>query len=116
MTIYTDSLSNIKKYKNDYYTIAVSPTLPHHIQNNIDAWFIDLAPSRLLNDMLEKESIDFKEFSNLYKKEMNNKFSKSKIKWIKEYSKNNDLVILCFEDESTNKCHRHILKEIIENC
>lgn len=114
MTIYTDSLSNIKKYKEDYYKVAVSSTLSYNIQNKLDAWFIDLAPSKLLDEKLDRGLINWNEFSDLYKQEMNNTFSKSKIKWIKEYSKNKDIVILCFEEESISKCHRHILKEMIE--
>jgi len=114
MTIYTDSLSNIKRYKDDYFTVAVSSTLSFDIQSKLDAWFIDLAPSKSLGEKLDKGLINWNEFCDLYKQEMNNTFSKSKIKWIREYSNYKDIVILCFEEESMPKCHRHVLKEIIE--
>jgi len=46
---------------------------------------------------------------------MSNLHAKSKIKWIKDYSKNKDIVLLCYENESDPKCHRHILKKLIED-
>ncbi|MGI0000638.1 MAG: DUF488 family protein, N3 subclade [Nitrososphaeraceae archaeon] len=33
---------------------------------------------------------------------------------MKDYSRRNDVVLLCYEPENLNTCHRHILKQIIE--
>ena len=55
VTVYTDSLSNLKNYKNDFYKIAVSTFLSYSLQTKIDAWFDDVAPSRSLFDMFEQE-------------------------------------------------------------
>ena len=68
----------------------------------------------LLFDKLEQKKITWDEFFALYCKEMVTVPAKSKIKWIKDYSKNNDVVLLCYEDESDPRCHRHILKKLIE--
>lgn len=114
MTVYTDSLSNLKNYRNDFFKIAVTTYLSYHIQNKIDAWFDDLAPSRSLFDMFEQEKIDWDKFIILYGREMDTFVAKSKIKWIRDFSKNNDVVLLCHENESDPKCHRHILKRLIE--
>jgi uncharacterized protein YeaO (DUF488 family) len=114
MTVYTDSLSHIKRYENDYYKIAVTVTLSYNLQSKIDAWFHEVSPSRYLSDMLEQKKILWDEFVILYHKEMSTFQAKSKIKWIKDYSKHNDIVLLCYENESDPKCHRHLLKKLIE--
>ncbi len=115
MTIYTDSLSNLKNYKNDFYKIAVATYLSYPLQNKMDAWFNDVAPSRSLFDRFEQEKITWDEFVTLYHDEMGTFLAKSKIKWIKDFSKNNDVVLLCYEKESDPKCHRYALKTLIEN-
>ena len=115
MTVYTDSLSNLKDYKNDFYKIAVTTFLSYPLQTKIDAWFNDVSPSRLLFGKLEQKIITWDEFVTLYLKEMVGLHAKSKIKWIRDYSKNNDVVLLCYEDESDPRCHRHILKKLIED-
>ena len=115
MTVYTDSLSNLKNYRNDFYRIAVTTFLSYSIQTKIDAWFNDVSPSRLLFDKLEQKKITWDEFVALYCEEMVGLHAKSKIKWIRDYSKNNDVVLLCYEDESDPRCHRHILKKLIEH-
>ena len=116
MTIYTDSLSNLNKYRNDdFYKIAVTPNLSYQFQNKIDAWFNEVSPSRPLFESFEQKKISWDDFVDAYCKEMNNLYAKSKFKWIKDYSKNKDIVLLCYEDESDPKCHRHILKKLIED-
>ena len=114
MTVYTDSLSHLKRYETDFYKIAVSVTLSYNLQSKIDAWFHEVSPSRSLSDMLEQKKISWDEFVILYYKEMSTFQAKSKIKWIKDYSKRNDIVLLCYENESDPKCHRHLLKKLIE--
>ena len=114
MTIFTDSLTNLSRYKNDYYRIAVSSTLPFELQHKMDAWFYDLSPSKSLADKFEREELDISEYTDLYQKEMHAIPAISNIKWIKDYSRKNDVVLLCYEPENINKCHRHILKQIIE--
>jgi uncharacterized protein YeaO (DUF488 family) len=115
VTIYTDSYSNLLRYKDDFYRIAVSSTLPFKLQHKMDAWFYDLSPSKDLTDKLEREELNINEYSDLYLKEMNAMPAISNIKWIKDYSRRNDVVLLCYEPENINKCHRHILKKIIES-
>jgi uncharacterized protein YeaO (DUF488 family) len=115
VTVYTDSLLNLKNYKNDFYKIAVTPYLSYSLQNKIDLWMNDVAPSRSLFDKFEQEKITLEEFISLYCNEMNVSHSKSKIKWIRDFSKNNDVVLLCYESESDPRCHRYILKKLIED-
>ena len=114
MTIYTDSLTNLSRYNSDFYRIAVSPTLPIELQHKMDAWFYELSPSKSLTEKFEREELDIREYTELYQKEMNTSQSISNIKWIKDYSRRIDVVLLCYEPENINKCHRHILKQIIE--
>lgn len=80
----------------------------------MDAWFYDLSPSKSLTDKFEREELGIEEYTDLYQKEMNALPAISNIKWIKDYSKRNDVVLLCYEPENINKCHRHTLKQIIE--
>ncbi len=114
MTIYTDSLTNLPRYKSDFYRIAVSSTLPYELQHKIDAWFYELSPSKSLTEKLERGELSMNEYTELYQKEMSTSQSISNIKWIKDYSRRIDVVLLCYEPENSNKCHRHILKQIIE--
>ncbi|MDF0680499.1 MAG: DUF488 family protein [Candidatus Nitrosocosmicus sp.] len=115
MTLYTDSFTNLSRYKSDYFRIAVSATLPFELQHKMDAWFYDLSPSKSLTDKFERDELDINEYTVLYQKEMNATPAISNIKWIKDYSRRNDVVLLCYEPENMNKCHRHILKQLIEN-
>jgi len=114
VTIYTDSLTNLSRYKNDFYRIAVSSTLPFELQHKMDAWFYELSPSKSLTEKFEREELSINEYTALYQKEMNASQAISNIKWIKDYSRKNDVVLLCYEPENLNNCHRHILKQIIE--
>lgn len=114
MTIYTDSISNLKNYAKDFYRIAVSTSLPYSIQNKLDAWFYELSPSKSIIDKYEQGQITWDQFTDMYYKEMDNAQAKSRIAWIKDFSKRNDVVILCHEKESDSKCHRHVLKTLIE--
>ncbi|HKX97299.1 MAG TPA: DUF488 family protein [Candidatus Nitrosocosmicus sp.] len=114
MTIYTDSLTNLSRYKNDFYRIAVCSTLPFELQHKMDAWFYELSPSKSLTDRFERGELDINKYTDLYQKEMNAITAISNIKWIKDYSRRNDVVLLCYEPENINTCHRHILKQIIE--
>jgi uncharacterized protein YeaO (DUF488 family) len=116
MAIYTDSLSNSERYKNDFYKIAVTPYLSYHLQNRVDAWFNDVSPSGLIFDEFEQEKVTWEKFIILYRKEMDGSHAKSKIKWIKDFSKKNDVVLLCYENESNPHCHRYVLKRLIEEC
>lgn len=115
MTLYTDSLSNLQLYRTDFYRIAVSSSLPFKLQFKVDAWFNELSPSKKLSERFERVEMTLKEFFECYSIEMRNPASKGKILWIKEYSKKSDVVLLCYEPESDNNCHRHVLKTIIEN-
>jgi uncharacterized protein YeaO (DUF488 family) len=114
VTIYTDSLTNLSRYKSDYYRIAVSSTLPFELQHKMDAWFYELSPSKTLTEKFEREELKIGEYMDLYQKEMNTSQAISNMKWIKDYSRKNDVVLLCYEPEHINKCHRHVLKQIIE--
>ena len=115
MTVYTDSLLNLKNYRNDFYKIAVTGSLSYDLQSKVDAWFHDVSPSKSLSDMYEQKKIPWHKFEILYCKEMSAFHAQSKIKWIKDFSKHNDIVLLCYENESDPKCHRHVLKKLIEN-
>jgi len=114
MTVYTDSLSNLRNYREDYYKIAVTTFLSYPLQTKVDAWFNEVAPSRQLSEKIEKKEITWDEFAASYHIEMVTVAAQSKIKWIKDFSKNKDVVLLCHEDEADPRCHRHILKKIIE--
>ncbi|MBA3750286.1 MAG: DUF488 family protein [Nitrosopumilus sp.] len=116
MTIYTDSLSNLKNYRIDFYKVAVTTYLSYSLQNKIDIWMNDVAPSRSLFDKFEQEKITWEDFISLYCDEMDTSHSKSKIKWIRDFSKHNDVVLLCYESEYDPRCHRYTLKKIIEDC
>jgi uncharacterized protein YeaO (DUF488 family) len=114
MTVYTDSLSNLKNYKTDFFKIAVSTSLSYSLQVKTDAWFDVVSPSRSLNDRFEKGELSWEEFEKSYIQEMAGSAPRSKIDWIRHYSKNHDVVLLCFEQEHEPCCHRHILKRLIE--
>jgi uncharacterized protein YeaO (DUF488 family) len=115
MTVYTASISNLEHYKTDFFKIAVTTYLSYHLQNKIDIWINDLAPSRVLHERFKQEQVTCNEFIHLYQKEMDNYHAKSKISWIKDFSKKNDVVLLCYEPESDPCCHRYILKKLIED-
>ncbi|MDQ4074204.1 MAG: DUF488 domain-containing protein [Thermoproteota archaeon] len=114
MTVYTDSLSNLKNYRTDFFRIAVSTFLSYSLQVKTDAWFDVVAPSKLLNDKFEQGELSWEEFERNYIQEMASPAAQSKIDWIRHYSKNHDVVLLCFEQENEPCCHRHILKKLIE--
>ena len=85
VTIYTDSLTNLSRYKSDFYRIAVSSTLPFELQHKMDAWFYELSPSKSLTEKFERGDLSMNEYTELYQKEMSTSQSISNIKWIKDY-------------------------------
>jgi len=77
-----------------------------------DEWIIELAPSGFLLSLYKKSQIDWKTFEFMYINEMRTKTTI--INNLRDRSVNGETItLLCCEYEDS-KCHRRLLKDIIE--
>jgi len=88
----------IRKY------VAQSPT-----------WFQipDLAPSVRLLTAFQRNRIEWKEFAKRYREEMKEPKPRDLIRRLRRYAEDHDVVLVCYCREEA-RCHRKLLKEIIE--
>ena len=78
-----------------------------------DIWHRELSPSISLLRRWRDKKVTWEEFKKAYIQEMTtNKLSMATIKLTK--SMKCDVTLLCCEPESSQFCHRHILKELIK--
>ena len=97
-------------------------------KNRYDVWMANLGPSEMLLREFQKGKINWKEYVRRYTEEiLSSEEIDSRNKTIKNYgqkftlrllrklSETNPITILCHCEESENHCHRHILKQIIDN-
>lgn len=84
---------------------------PFYIYNE---WIIDLAPSKLLLSMYRNGDIDWEGFETLYNKEMDSKTKMTIIKSLRKRSDDGEIITLLCWEKNDSKCHRRLLKGLIE--
>lgn len=77
-------------------------------------WFQvkDLAPSARLLSAFQRNRIEWDEFAKRYEEEMKAPKSRDLIRRIREYSRDHDVVLVCYCREE-KRCHRGLLKSIL---
>lgn len=84
-------------------------------KDSFDEWLRVLAPSPKLLFEYKDKKIDWETFKNRFLHELaNNIDSVEIINILHEEMKNDVITLLCFERTGV-PCHRHIIKEVIEN-
>ncbi|MBI5614241.1 DUF488 family protein [Candidatus Gottesmanbacteria bacterium] len=97
-------------------------------KNRYDVWMASLGPSEKLLREFQKGKINWKEYARRYKDEIftseeidsrnktiKNHGQKFTLRLLQKLSGTGTITLLCHCDEKESHCHRHILKEIIEN-
>ncbi len=91
---------------------------PVRTQKNIPPFVMEkariLAPSAQLLKDWRQNKISWHEYRKRYFKEMSGPHQKNKIKELAIRSHNQTITLLCFESEENPHCHRHLLKQLIE--
>ena len=93
-----------------------------------DVWMANLGPSEQLLTAGRAEEISWREFTSRYRNEIltstdvdsanvniNNHGQKFTLRLIKHLAKSQTVTLLCHCDEDQKRCHRHILKAMIES-
>jgi uncharacterized protein YeaO (DUF488 family) len=74
----------------------------------------ELGPSiELLNDW-KKSRVSWEEYEARYLQEMSGQRQQEMVKELAGRSKHGTITLLCFEPEGDPQCHRHLLKNLIE--
>jgi len=85
---------------------------------NWDAWYRELAPSRQLwYDYFKSNKIDWNQYRERFIEEMiDNPKSIELIHWLSKFEDHNNknITLICF-CENEKKCHRSIVKELVLN-
>jgi uncharacterized protein YeaO (DUF488 family) len=119
MTIKLKSLRQSQE-SSDGFRILITRFRPRYVKKqneNWDAWYRELAPSRQLwYDYFKSNKIDWNQYREQFIKEiMNNPKSTELIHWLSKFEdKNKNITLICFCENEKN-CHRSIVKELALN-
>lgn len=115
MTIKTKQIYE-KASQDDGMRLLITRYYPRGVKNDhFDQWIRELSPSpKLLFDYKEKR-INWEIFKDRFLAELaNNIESIEVINILHDEMKSDVITLLCFE-KNGNPCHRHIVKDLIEN-
>ena len=118
MTIKLKSLRQSRE-SFDGFRILITRFRPRYIKKeneNWDAWYRELAPSRQLwHDYFKSNKIDWNQYRERFIEEIiDNPKSIELIHWLSKFenNNNNNITLICF-CENERKCHRSIVKEMV---
>ena len=120
MTIKLKSLRQSKE-SSDGLRILITRFRPRYVKKgneNWDAWYRELAPSRQLwYDYFKSNKIDWNQYRERFIEEMRaNPKSTELIHWLCKFenNNNNNITLMCF-CENEKSCHRSIVKDLALN-
>ena len=119
MTIKLKSLRQPRQ-SSDGFRILITRFRPRYVKKeneNWDAWYRELAPSRQLwYDYFKSNKIDWSEYRERFIEEMrDNPKSTELIDWLSKFEDNNkNMTLICF-CENEKSCHRSIVKDLVSN-
>jgi uncharacterized protein YeaO (DUF488 family) len=119
MTIKLKSLRQSKE-SSDGLRILITRFRPRYVKKgneNWDAWYRELAPSRQLwYDYFKSNKIDWNQYRERFIEEMrDNPKSTELIHWLCKFENNNtNITLMCF-CENEKSCHRSIVKDLALN-
>ena len=120
MTIKLKSLRQSKE-SSDGLRILITRFRPRYVKKgneNWDAWYRELAPSRQLwYDYFKSNKIDWNQYRERFIEEMrDNPKSTELIHWLCKFenNNNNNITLMCFCENEKN-CHRSIVKDLALN-
>lgn len=93
-----------------------------------DAWMPNLGPSEPLLKAWQSDRIDWEEFASRYRAELfeearmdkknkviKNYGQKFTLRLLKELARRQPVTLLCHCNEDAERCHRHLLKNLLES-
>jgi uncharacterized protein YeaO (DUF488 family) len=96
--------------------------------NRYDVWMANLAPSEDLLYAVRSGSITWSEFSRRYRKELKegggidkrnrnikNHGQKFTLRLLQKLGRQQNVTLMCHCDEDQPRCHRHLLKRVLES-
>jgi uncharacterized protein YeaO (DUF488 family) len=121
MTINLKSLRQSKE-SSDGLRILITRFRPRYVKKgneNWDAWYRELAPSRQLwYDYFKSHKIGWDRYRERFIKQMTDDPKSSElINWLCKFennNNNNNITLICF-CENEKRCHRSIVKELVLN-
>ena len=120
MTIKLKSLRQSKE-SSDGLRILITRFRPRYVKKgneNWDAWYRELAPSRQLwYDYFKSNKIDWNQYRERFIEEMRDNLKSTElIHWLCKFenNNNNNITLMCF-CENEKSCHRSIVKDLALN-
>ena len=96
----------------DGFRVLVMREWPRNVERDqIDEWIVELSPSEELDMEWNNRKIEWEEYVERYKAEVADQVTH--MKFLKELSGRKDVTLLCWEGME-DRCHRKILKEMID--
>jgi uncharacterized protein YeaO (DUF488 family) len=97
-------------------------------KDRYDVWMANLGPSERLLRAYQRGEVSWREYTRRYKSEIGGESSrfdernptiknlgqKFTLRLIEHLSRQGNVTLLCHCDEDTKRCHRHLLKPLIE--
>lgn len=115
MTVKTKSIFEpIEEY--DGLRILITRFYPRGVKkSSFNYWVRELSPSATLLFEYKHRRCSWQDFKKRFLIEIyNNIANQDAINSLHEYSKSNDITLLCYERNGLS-CHRHLVRDIIEN-
>lgn len=105
-----------KPETSDGYRVLITRFWPRGKKKDfVDLWDPDLGPSKKLLLSYKSGEATWEQYDEVYRKERQLEWGKNAIQRLKEIqSQERVITLLCFEKDNDPKCHRYILKEIME--
>jgi uncharacterized protein YeaO (DUF488 family) len=80
----------------------------------VDYWDPNLGPSKELLLSYKNGKVTWHNYEKIYRKERESAWAQKAIEGLKEiHRKKKNITLVCYEKDNDPKCHRYILKEIV---
>lgn len=96
-------------------------------KSRYNVWMANLGPSEKLLDLVRSGRITWPEFSRRYRKELfeaasidkrnrtiKNRGQKFTLRLLQRLAKRQAVTLMCHCDEKERRCHRHVLKQVLD--
>lgn len=114
LPVKTKSIYSLKE-KSDGTRILVSRFYPRGVKrDHFELWIRGVSPEAKLLKSYKKNEVNWRKFSSDFRKQLRTlETSKEALEQIAQMSKKDTVTLLCYEKEG-EKCHRHIVKSVID--
>ena len=111
MKIYDDYFGNWKHWRSDAIPVSICRFPPKSWNG---AQLLDVAPPEWLLEGVKTGNVNLDLYTKIYQQMLRNVGRETILRKLEELSGGRDVVLVCYEAPG-DFCHRHLLKEFLEN-